>query len=256
MDCRYRGDGVCPGEFAASRALVSPHRNRHAGRRGPRPDRRSAGRGSRRGAGTFTVLPPCRHSLFIAISRPRQCSPRAGRAPGPPGPPPGSAAPRVAWTPTIAKSCLLPTAYCLPPTRVFWAGGIASCSDRRTPACGSAIACGASLARSGIVPALARLVVVMLQQPFRPECRACSWTGSCVPLAAPAPPSWPLRLPTGPPPCCPAAGRLAFGGSALDQAGDRSAGDLSQRFGLFFIIFRRHQAKTPPRICLEGCQAR
>ena len=35
--------------------------------------------------------------------------------------------------------------------------GIASCSDRQTLACGSAVACDMSIARSGIVPALARL---------------------------------------------------------------------------------------------------
>jgi hypothetical protein len=54
------------------------------------------------------------------------------------------------------------------PTALDDSGGrIASYSDRRTLAFGSAVACGASSARSGIVPALAHLGVGPLQQPAR-----------------------------------------------------------------------------------------
>jgi hypothetical protein len=63
----------------------------------------------------------------------------------------------------------LPTAYFLLPTAYSGvsSGGIASCSDRRTLACGCAVAPRASSARSGIVPVLVGLGVGPLLQPGR-----------------------------------------------------------------------------------------
>ncbi len=61
-------------------------------------------------------------------------------------------------------SQFLSTAYCL---LGCFGRGIASCSDRRTLACGSAVACGMSSARSAVVAALVSLGVAPLPHPAR-----------------------------------------------------------------------------------------
>jgi hypothetical protein len=109
--------------------------------------------------------------------------------------------------------------------------GIASCSDRRTLVCGSAIACGVSLARPGIVPGLAWPGVGPLQQaarhgPHSPGIapRPVWWAVSCRLRGRSVQPGYPARGWSGvvpaPTPCAP---RIPRGGSVrlLKKEGGR-----------------------------------
>jgi len=131
------------------------------------------------GGGTITVSPWPRYVPYIAPRPPRKCSSRGWPVPARRRSSPGFHPRPAGSTLILASSFLLPTAYCLLPTRVFWAGESPPCSDRRTLACGSAVACSMSLARPALVAGLARR----------------RWWGHPAPLRVGTRPSGPLTHP-------------------------------------------------------------
>jgi hypothetical protein len=118
----------------------------------------------------------------------------------------------------MGRECRVKAAYCLPGNYclpIIFAGRSRPATNRRTLACNDAVACDVSLARSDIVPALARLGVGPLRQParhgphspriaprsvrravscrqrgrsVRPGHRARGWSGRPAPPRLPAPP--------------------------------------------------------------------